>query len=84
MSEPEPDGEAIERDLGLAISDIVGRHERGFVLKWVAIVETVAPDGSRGLWTMTADDVKAWDTVGMLQHALHIQLRQTLNPDEDL
>jgi hypothetical protein len=72
---------------GTAIETVVAEHERGFVTKWVALVETVAPDGTRGLWTMTAPDVMAWDTVGLLQHGLHLQHAQTLaarlEPDDD-
>ncbi len=72
-----PDGEAIEQEIGKAISDVLARHEGGFVTKWVALVETVDGDGKRGLWTATSDDVMAWDTVGLLTHGLHLQQRQT-------
>jgi hypothetical protein len=78
MDEDPSLGEALERAVGDAIDTAVGQHERGFVTKWVALVETVGPDGDRGLWTMTSDGVKAWDTVGLLQHALHLQQLQTL------
>lgn len=73
---------AIEQAIGDAIQCAVSEHERGFVTKWVALVESVAPDGTRGLWTMTSDDVMAWDTVGMLQHGLHLQQAQTLTDRE--
>lgn len=78
-------GEDIEVELNNAISDVIAKHENGFVTKWVALIETTAPDGSRGLWTMTSSEVKAWDTVGMLQHGLHLQQAQTLTDrgDED-
>ncbi len=75
-------GPALEQAIGDAIDRAVGEHEKGLVTKWVALVESVNPDGERGLWTMTSADVKAWDTVGLLQHALHIQLSQTLRGDE--
>lgn len=71
-------GPTLERAIGAAIDAAVGEHERGFVTKWVALVESVDPDGERGLWTMTSEDVKAWDTVGLLQHGLHLQQAQTL------
>jgi hypothetical protein len=77
-----PLGELLEQRVGTAIETVVAEHERGFVTKWVALVETVAPDGTRGLWTMTARD-----TVGLLQHGLHLQHAQTLaarlEPDDD-
>lgn len=75
-------GERLEQAIGDAIDSSVGEHEGGLVTKWVALVESVGPDGDRGLWTMTSAGVMAWDTVGLLQHALHLQQRQTLLPDE--
>lgn len=71
-------GQILEKAVGAAIDEAIGQHERGFVTKWVALVESVDPDGERGLWTMTSEDVKAWDTVGLLQHGLHLQHAQTL------
>lgn len=70
----------LEAAIDKAINEAVGTHERGFVTKWVALIETVDPEGERGLWTFTSEDVKAWDTVGLLQHGLHIQHGQTLMP----
>jgi hypothetical protein len=85
--EPETVGQTLERVVGEAIQGAVAQHETGFVTKWVAIVESVDPAGARGLWTMTSDDVTAWDTVGLLQHGLHLQQAQTLTdrfgPDGD-
>lgn len=78
ISDGTPLGQKLEEVIGAAIQSAVAEHESGFTTKWVALVETVAPDGSRGLWTMTSDDVKAWDTVGLLQHGLHLQQAQTL------
>lgn len=78
-----PLGQIIEQAIGDAIDSAVGQHEGGFVTKWVALVESVGPAGNRGLWTMTSDEVTAWDTVGLLQHALHMQQAQTLCADED-
>lgn len=75
-------GPILEQSIGNAIDAAVGKHEGGFVIKWVALVESVDAEGARGLWTMTSDDVKAWDTVGLLQHGLHLQMAQTLRGDE--
>lgn len=79
----EPDARGIERDLNDAIAGVLARHERSVVLRWVALVETMDEGGSRGLWTLTSEGLKAWDTVGLLGHALHIQQAQTLNGEED-
>jgi hypothetical protein len=81
MAQPDgsaADGEAVERDLGVAISDVLSRHERSMTTRWVALVETVNEDGHRGLWTFTSDDVTAWDTAGLLTHGLHMQQAATV------
>ncbi len=74
----EPDGEAIASEIGGAIADVLARHEGGFVTRWVALVEAVNGAGERGLWTTTSDDMTAWDTCGLLTHALHMQQAQTI------
>lgn len=80
MSGDTPDDlpQILETAIGDAIQSTVAEHEGGFVTKWVALVESVGPDGQRGLWTLTSNEVMAWDTVGLLQHALHVQQAQTL------
>lgn len=71
-------GDAIPEALNAAIGDIIARHENGFVTKWVALVETVDESGERGLWPCAGKDTKPWEVLGMLQHAQHLQLAQTL------
>lgn len=81
MSQPDDttaDGPAIQRDLADAFAGVLARHERSMVGHWVALVETIDEHGKRGLWTFTSDDVKAWDTVGLLGHAMHLQQAETL------
>lgn len=78
----EPDGEAIQAEVGKAIADILSRDGREFTTRWVAVVETVDEQGQRGLWPMTSDDLMAWDTCGLLTHALHLQQAQTLRDGE--
>lgn len=73
---PDDPGPAIERDLADAIAAVLAKHETSMVTKWVALIETMDQDGERGMWTMTSDNVKAWDTTGMLMHGLHIQQAQ--------
>lgn len=75
-------GVLIEQAVGRSIEAVVSEHERGFVTKWVALVESVDADGVRGLWTMTSEDVKAWDTVGLLQYGLHLQQAQIFNQEQ--
>lgn len=82
----------LEEDLNHAIAEVIQRHETGaLVTRWVALIETIGHDGQAGLWTTTSSGLKAWDTVGMLGHALDLQRAQTIGlatglldqPDED-
>lgn len=69
----------LEEDLNHAIAEVIQRHEQGaLVTRWVALIETIDSDGHPGLWTTTSDGLKAWDTVGMLGHAMDLQRAQTL------
>lgn len=80
------------RDMGMrdavdtAIRTTVTERERGVVTKWVALIESVGPDGERGLWTLASSDNKGWDTCGMLQYGLHMEAAREvddrLNGDE--
>jgi hypothetical protein len=71
-------GAKIEAELGKAIDAIVAEQEGGMTMKWVCLLETAGADGSRGLWTLTNDGMKAWDIVGLLQHALDLQQAKTI------
>jgi hypothetical protein len=64
----------MEESIDAAISDSVSDE---VVTRWVCLVESLDADGTRGLWTATSDGVMAWDTVGMLDHALDLQRGRT-------
>lgn len=66
-------GEAIERDLNQAISDVLSRHEKSMVTRWVAMVEIMDENGDRGIWTFTAPEATAWDTLGMLTYGIQME-----------
>ena len=71
-------GLAIQRDLEEAIGAVLSRHEGSLVTKWVALIETMDQGGVRGIWPLTSDGLKAWDTKGLLLHALDMEQGQTL------
>jgi hypothetical protein len=77
--------EKIQDEIGEQLAQIVGRHESGFVTKWVAVVESVGEDGKVGLWLMCGDQMKAWDTLGMLNYALNEEqaraVQERLSPE---
>lgn len=78
VDESRTDGVPLQDALNDAIHQAVRDREGEYVTKWIALVEAVDDDGTVGLWTMTSDNVMAWDTVGMLQHGLHLQQAKTL------
>lgn len=62
-----------------AVSEALTAIEPGtMVLKCIVLAEVIDSEGKRALWTIAGPDVKAWDTVGILQHALHLQAGQTM------
>jgi hypothetical protein len=75
-------GERIEQRVGQAIDEAIREAERGVATKWVLLIESVNPDGERGMWTLTSPDVMAWDTGGALLHALVLQVGQVLGRGE--
>lgn len=76
MTDDDNLGQLIEREVNAAIERIVREHEHGFVIRWVGLVETAGEDGTRGIWTMTSPDVKAWDTLGLLEYGKQLQVAQ--------
>lgn len=44
--------------------------EEGLVTKWVCLVEFLDPkDGERGIWCVTSEGLKAYETLGLLEYA---------------
>jgi hypothetical protein len=73
VSDPAWSGEDADRvvdALSSAIAEVITREEHGMVTKWALVVETVGPDGQRGVWVSADRQAKSWDTVGLLQWAL--------------
>jgi hypothetical protein len=61
------DVDDFEQRLGSTIADFLPDC---LVNRWVAVVEVIEDDGNRSLLTATSDDLRAWDTLGMLDWAL--------------
>jgi hypothetical protein len=43
------------------------------VTKWVVVVESMGEDGARGVWSLAQEDMRIWDSFGLLTFALHIE-----------
>lgn len=61
------DAAQFEAQLGSTIAQAVSE---GLVNRWVCLVEVIEDDGTRILLTAGSEDLRAWDTLGMLDYAL--------------
>lgn len=72
MNGETPDPEAVAVDVQNALADVLGR--RGLMLtRWVLHAEVMEDDGERSLWHLTTEDMKIWDTLGLVDHARLIE-----------
>jgi hypothetical protein len=65
--------EAIERQVSDAINAAIAEHERGMVTRWISLIEIIDGDGDRALLTTGSEDLRAWDTLGILEFALALE-----------
>jgi hypothetical protein len=72
------EGPDLQDALGDALSDTFRRVEAGMLTRWVVLAESIDEDGQRGLWLITQEDARAWDTIGMLTYALHLEQARTV------
>jgi hypothetical protein len=77
------DNMAAQREIGNAISEVLHKREDSMANRWVVLVETIRADGERGLWTFTNEDASAWDTTGMLTHALNMEAAKVIADHSD-
>ena len=62
-------------DVDMTIADAIGdaiegavSDNSGMVTKWVAVVEYLEADGDRALWTLSGDETRPWDAMGLLRY----------------
>ncbi len=61
-----------------AVSNALQQVDPGTMpVKFVLLLEVIDRDGDRALWTAAGPNMTAWDTVGMLGHAMHVQQADT-------
>lgn len=41
--------------------------------RWVLCAEIIDENGERFVWNVTSEDARAWDTLGLLGHAVQIE-----------
>ncbi len=57
--------EAVGRELLDAASQILARHDL-MVTKWLFVADVIDGDGERMLASYASPDIRAWDTLGMI------------------
>lgn len=68
------DEEVVLAALRQRISDALADGLPGEVLtRWVALVEVLGQDGSRGVWAVTSDGLMAWDVLGLLAYGASLE-----------
>ncbi len=75
MSEPPED---VRVSLANAFATIIEQQEKGFVTKWVALIESVDESGSSGLWVCASDSMARWEALGLLLYALTMEMGRTI------
>lgn len=67
------DGASIIEEMQDALANVFSKHEKSLTTKWLVVTEVIDESGAYGLWTLGSREVKPWDVLGMLSHALSIQ-----------
>ena len=79
------DPEIAQQELAEAISSVLTRH--GLMTnRWILVTEVIDQDGGRSLGSFSSDDLRAWDTLGMLHYVLEQDkgvIHQDMNDDGD-
>lgn len=55
-------------DLGQAVAEVLSKHGQ-MATRWVVLVEVIEGDGNRGLWIEAPEDMRQWETLGLLEFA---------------
>lgn len=77
----QPDADAVAGEVADAIATVLARHDKSMVTKWVALVESIDPDGRRGLWTLYCEGSTTWDVLGMLAYAAQVEQATLISRD---
>lgn len=59
----------VEKEIGEAIAAVLTRHDL-MVNRWVLVSEVFEADGNRKVGAFTSDDLRAWDSLGLLGYIL--------------
>lgn len=75
------DDDEMREDMAKAIADVIARHG-GILTRWVLVAEIVDED-DRTLWLVAPEDQKAWEGLGMLRFAEHVELAARIRSEDE-
>ncbi len=52
-----------------ALAEQVFAHDKGALIKYVAVFEVIDTDGQRSLWSMCSPEMSRWESLGLLEFA---------------
>ena len=69
----------LRADLHAAVQQVIAGHEGAptYLMRFVVLAEIVDSEGERALFQVTADGMKRWDTLGLLEHARAVEWAAT-------
>lgn len=73
----------LQRAVGDAVSTALQTVENGLLTRWVLLAESIDAEGGRGLWLVAPEDACAWDSIGMLTYALHMEQARVVKRELD-
>lgn len=51
------------------------------VTRWIAMIEVIDADGERSLWSLSDEDSRPWDALGLLSYGISLE-HAAINADQ--
>lgn len=79
-SDPSDDSQDLQETAADLIADLFHRVGELTAGRWIILAEVITNDGDRALWQLAPPEQKAWDTLGLLEHAKLIEYTAGATP----
>jgi hypothetical protein len=56
-----------------ALADLLHRRDNAMLTRFVVVAEVIEQEGERALWLLAPRDMKAWESIGMLEYARDLE-----------
>lgn len=64
--------------MGNAIAQVMFENDE-MVTRWISIVEIVDANGTKMLWTLAPQEMRSWDSLGLLSFAIQLEQSRSVN-----